>query len=173
MTFSIYDASVPVFTNALTSMRAWLDKAAAEKTEAELLGASLAADMKPLTAQFQMASDTDKNAVARLCGITAPTMPDTEASFAELRERCDATIAFIRSADPAVLAASGDREVALTFPNGMGYRFKGADYLTGFALPNFFFHVTTAYAILRAAGVSLGKPDFLQHLGPPNITGAA
>jgi hypothetical protein len=65
---------------------------------------------------------------------------------------------------------SDDREVVLKFPNGVGYRFVGAQYLAGFALPNFFFHVTTAYAILRNAGVSLGKPDFLQHLGPPNIT---
>jgi hypothetical protein len=173
MTFSLYDASVPVFANALTNMKAWLDKAAAQKDEADLLGASLAADMRPLTAQYQMASDTAKNAIARLCGIEAPSMPDVEASFAELRDRCDKTIAFVRSADPAVVAASGDREVVLSFPNGMGYRFQGADYLTGFALPNFFFHVTTAYAILRAAGVSVGKPDFLQHLGPPNITGAA
>lgn len=173
MTFSLYDASVPVFANALTNMKAWLDKAAAQKDEASLLGASLIADMRPLTAQYQMASDTAKSAIARLCGIEAPTMPDVEASFAELRDRCDKTIAFVRSADPAVLAASGDREVVLSFPNGMGYRFQGAGYLTGFALPNFFFHVTTAYAILRAAGVSLGKPDFLQHLGPPNITGAA
>jgi hypothetical protein len=173
MTFSIYDASVPVFANSLTNMKGWLDKAAAEKSESDLLGASLAADMRPLSAQFQMASDTAKNAIARLCGITAPAMPDTEATFAELRERCDKTIEFIRSADPALVATSGDREVVLSFPNGMGYRFKGAEYLTGFALPNFFFHVTTAYAILRTAGVSLGKPDFLQHLGPPNLTGAA
>lgn len=170
MTFSIYDASVPVFANALTSMKAWLDKAAAEKPEADLLGARLASDMKPLPAQFQMASDTAKNAVARLCGIAAPSMPDTETTFAELKQRCDQTIAFIRSVDPAVLAASEEREVVLSFPNGMGYRFTGADYLTGFALPNFFFHVTTAYALLRGAGVSVGKPDFLQHLGPPSIT---
>ena len=173
MTFSIYDASVPVFANALASMKTWLDKAAAEKPEADLLGSSLAADMRPLPAQFQMASDTAKNAVARLCGITAPTMPDTEATFSELQERCDRTIEFIKNVDPAVVAASGDREVVLSFPNGMGYRFRGAEYLTGFALPNFFFHVSMAYAILRAAGVGLGKPDFLQHLGPPNITGAA
>lgn len=173
MTFSIYDASVPVFANALTSMKAWLDKAAGEKPEADLLNASLAADMRPLPAQFQMASDTAKSAVARLCGITAPVMPDTEATFAQLQERCDKTIDFITGADPALLAAGSDREVVLTFPNGMGYRFRGAEYLTGFALPNFFFHVTTAYAILRAEGVSMGKPDFLQHLGPPNITGAA
>ena len=173
MTFSIYDASVPVFVNALTAMRAWLDKAAAEKPEADLLEARLAPDMKPLPAQFQMASDSAKNAIGRLSGIEAPSMADTEASFAELRDRCDRTIAFIKSVDPAILAASEDREVLLKFPNGMGYRFTGGAYLTTFALPNFFFHVTTAYAILRAAGVSLGKPDFLQHLGPPSpIDGA-
>ncbi|MBA3896477.1 MAG: DUF1993 domain-containing protein [Sphingomonadaceae bacterium] len=170
MSFSIYDASVPVFVNALTDMRAWLDKAGAEKTEAGLLEARIAPDMKPLPAQFQMASDTAKNAIARLSGIEAPSMPDTEASFAELRDRCDRTIAFVKSVDPAILAASEDREVVLKFPNGMGYRFTGSAYLTTFALPNFFFHATMAYAILRAAGVSLGKPDFLQHLGPPNLT---
>ena len=169
MTFSIYDASVPVFVNALTDMRAWLDKAAAEKPEADLLEARLAPDMKPLPAQFQMASDSAKNAIARLSGIEAPSMADTEASFAELRDRCDRTIAFIKSVDPAILAASADRDVELKFPNGMGYRFRGGAYLTTFALPNFFFHVTAAYAILRAAGVSLGKPVFLQHLGQPAL----
>ena len=168
MTFSIYDASAPVFINGLAGMKAWLDKAAAEKSEADFLEARLAPDMRPLTAQYQMASDSAKNAIARLCGVAAPAMPDTEASFAELRERCDKTIAFVAAADEALLATSGEREVVLSFPNGMGYRFTGATYLTGFALPNFFFHVTTAYAILRAQGVSLGKPDFLQHLGPPN-----
>lgn len=167
MSFSIYDCSVPVFVNSLTNMRAWLDKAAAEKNEADLLEARLAPDMLPLTRQYQMASDTAKNCIGRLSGIEAPSMADTEASFAELRDRCDRTIAFVKSADPAILAASEDRDVVLKFPNGTGYRFKGGDHLTRFALPNFFFHVTAAYAILRAAGVSLGKPDFLQHLGQP------
>ena len=167
MSFSIYDASAPVFVNALKNMRAWLDKAAAEKPEAELIDARLAPDMRPLAAQYQMASDTAKAAIARLCGIEAPSMPDTETSFAELKDRCDRTIAFVESVDRAALAGSGDREVVLRFPNGMGYRFAGAGYLTDFALPNFFFHVTTAYAILRAAGVGVDKPDFLQHLGMP------
>ncbi len=169
MAFTIYDASVPVFVNSLSDMRAWLDKAAAQEPESELVGMRLAPDMKPLTAQFQMASDTAKNAIARLAGIDAPSMPDTEISFADLRERCDRTIAFVESVDPAGLAGSAQRIVELKFPNGMGYRFAGSAYLTGFALPNFFFHVTTSYAILRAAGVSLGKPDFLQHLGRPNL----
>jgi hypothetical protein len=167
MTFSIYDSTVPVFTNGLTAMRGWLDKAAAEKPEAELIEARLAPDMRPLPAQYQLASDTAKNAIGRLSGIEAPAMADTESSFAELRDRCDKTIAFIQSVDPAIIAASADREIQLKLPNGTGWRFTGDDYVTRFALPNFYFHVTAAYAILRAAGVSLGKPDFLQHLGPP------
>jgi len=168
MTFSMYDASVPVFVNSLTAMRAWLDKAEDERPEADLMEARLAPDMKPLSAQFQMASDTAKNAIGRLTEVEAPSMADTESNFAELRARCDRTIDFVKSIDPETLAASADREVLLKFPNGTGWRFTGSDYLTRFALPNFFFHVTTAYAILRAAGVTLGKPDFLQHLGPPS-----
>lgn len=171
MSFSIYDASAPVFVNTLADMRAWLDKAAAAGSEADLVAAQLAPDMRPLSAQYQMASDSAKNAIARLAGIDAPSMPDTETSFDELRARCDKTIAFIKGVDEGLLNTSADRNVELKFPNGMGYRFTGSAYLTGFALPNFFFHATTAYAILRAVGVPLGKPDFLQHLGPPNIGG--
>jgi hypothetical protein len=169
MSFSIYEASVPVFAASLRDMRAWLDKAAGEKDEKTLIEARLAPDMRPFPAQYQMASDSAKNAIARLAGIEAPAMADTEASFAELRDRCDRTIAFIESVDAATLEGSEDREVQILFPGGMGYRFTGKAYLTGFALPNFFFHVSMAYAVLRAQGVSLGKPDYLQHLGPPNI----
>lgn len=167
MSFGMWEASVPVFANSLTNMRAWLDKAAQEKNETELMEARLAPDMRPFPAQYQMASDSAKNALARLTGTEAPSMPDTERSFAELRDRCDRTIDYLNGFNPKDLLGSEDREVILTFPNGMGYRFVGERYLTGFALPNFFFHATTAYAILRNAGVSLGKPDFLQHLGPP------
>jgi hypothetical protein len=169
MSFGMWDSSVPVFVNSLTNMRTWLEKAAQEKSEAALLEARLAPDMRPLPAQYQMASDTAKNALARLSGTDAPSMPDTETTFAELRERCDQTIEYVSGFSQQQLADSAEREVMVRFPNGMGYRFRGADYLTGFALPNFMFHVTTAYAILRHSGVSLGKPDFLQHLGPPNL----
>lgn len=169
MSFGIYDASVPVFVKGLTNMRAWLDKAAAEKDEGMLMEARLAPDMRPFPAQYQMASDSAKNALARLTGTDAPSMPDTEANFSELRDRCDRTIAYLKTFDAHSLEGSEDREVVLKFPNGTGYRFRGGEYLAGFALPNFFFHVTTAYAILRNAGVSVGKPDFLQHLGPPNL----
>lgn len=170
MDFNMWTASVPVFVNTLTDMRAWLDKAAGEKGEAALMEARLASDMRPLPAQYQMASDSAKNALARLTGTDAPSMADTEQSFAELKDRCDKTIAYLNGFDAASLVGSQDRAVELKFPNGMGYRWPGAAYLTGFALPNFFFHATTAYAILRNAGVALGKPDFLQHLGPPTIT---
>jgi hypothetical protein len=174
MSFTIYEASAPVFVAALTDMQAWLDKALAEgKDEATLVAARLAPDMRPFAAQFQMASDTAKGAVARLTGVEAPSMADTEASFAELKTRCRRTIDFIQSIDRAAFDGAEDRDVVMKFPNGMGYGFKGRDYLTGFVLPNFFFHVTTAYALLRANGVGLAKPDFLQHLGPPNIGAAA
>ena len=169
MSFTIYDASAPIFIASLRNLKALLDKAAAEKSEAELIDARLAPDMFPLSRQYQIASDSAKNAIGRLAGIEAPSMPDTEASFAELKDRCDRTIAFIESVDRVQLDGAEDRQVEIRFPNGMGYRFNGRDYLTGFALPNFFFHVTAAYAILRNAGIALGKPDFLQHLGPPNL----
>jgi hypothetical protein len=167
MSFTIYDASAPVFVSTLKNMRAWLDRAAAEADPAALVEARLAEDMKPLTAQYQFASDSAKNAIARLLGIDPPSMPDTETTFAELQARCDKTVAFIEGVDPAALAGAEDREVSIKFPNGTGYRFAGGDYLRRFALPNFYFHATTAYAILRAQGVSLGKPDYLQHLGMP------
>jgi len=168
MTFSVHDLSVPVFVSGLRNMRGWLDKADGAR-EGDLLGAKLAPDMRPLPAQYQMASDTAKNALGRLTGTDAPAMADTEASFAELQERCDRTIAYLEGIDPAALANSADRSIEMRFPNSMGYNWTGARYLTGFALPNFFFHMTTAYAILRANGVALGKPDFLQHLGPPDV----
>ena len=169
MSFGMWEASVPVFVNSLKNMRGWLDKAAQEKDAAVLMEARLAPDMRALPAQYQMASDSAKNALARLTGTEAPSMPDTEKSFAELRDRCDRTIDYLRGFDARSLEGSEGRQIVIQFPNGTGYGFRGDEYLAGFALPNFFFHVTTAYAIFRNAGISLGKPDFLQHLGPPNL----
>jgi hypothetical protein len=169
MSFDIYDASAPVFTAALTNMQKWLDKALAEgKDEAALMAARLAPDMRPFPFQIQSSSDTAKGAIARLAGIEAPSMADTETSFAELRARCQRTIDFIQGVDRKAFEGAAEREVVMKFPNGTAYRFSGARYLTGFALPNFFFHVTTTYALLRANGVGVGKPDFLQHLGAPS-----
>lgn len=168
MSFKIYEASAPVFTAALTNMQKWLDKALAEGgDEAVLMQARLAPDMRPLPFQIQSSSDTAKGCIARLAGLEAPSMADTEASFAELKARCQRTIDFIQSVDPAKLDGAEDRAVVMKFGNGRGYEFTGARYLTGYALPNFFFHVTTTYALLRANGVPVGKPDFLQHLGQP------
>lgn len=172
MTISMYDASIPLLVNTLTNMRNWLDKADAAAAEATLVGAKLIEDMRPLSAQYQMASDSAKNGIARLAGIEPPSMPDTEISFAELKARCDATIAFVQSVSAAQLEGSEAREVILKFPSGNGYRFDGLGYLTKFMLPNFFFHATTAYAILRAQGIAIGKPDFLAHMGQPNLTPA-
>jgi len=168
MSFTIYDASAPVFVRALTNIQAWLDKALAEgKSETGLVEARLAPDMLPFARQIQISSDTAKNAVARLMGVEAPSMPDTETTFAELKDRCQRTIDYINSFDRAAFDGAESRAVQLKFPNGMGYNFTGAEFLSGFALPNFFFHVTTTYALLRKEGVALGKPDFLQHLGMP------
>ena len=172
MSFTLYDASAPVFINAMTNIQAWLDKAVAEgKTEATLLEARLAPDMRPLPAQIQMASDTAKNTMARLAGIEAPAMADTEASFADLKDRCRRTIAFVESVSRPSLEGADTREVILKFGAGMGYRLTGGAYLTRFALPNFFFHVTSAYAVLRSQGVGVGKSDFLQHMGQPTAIG--
>jgi hypothetical protein len=174
MSFTIYDASAPVFVNAMTVMQDWLDKALSEgKDEAALMEARLAPDMFAFPRQIQLASDAAKAAVARLAGIEAPSMPDTEASFAELKARCQKTIDFIRSVERSKLDGAENRPITVRFPNGMGYQFAGKDFLTGFALPNFFFHVTTTYALLRAAGVGVGKPDFLAHLGQPVDLSAA
>ena len=116
--------------------------------------------MRPLTFQIQTASDTAKGCAARLAGIEAPAMADTETTFPELQQRIAKTIAFLDSVKPAQLAGAEDREIVLKFPNGE-MKFSGKDYVTGFALPNFYFHVTTAYAILRHNGIEIGKRDFL------------
>jgi hypothetical protein len=168
MSFSMYDASAPAFVASLTHIQSWLDKALAEgKDEKTLMEARLAPDMRPFPAQIQMASDAAKGCIARLTGVAAPAMPDTEASFAELKARCQKTIDYIQSVAPSAFDGADTRQATVRFPNGMGYVFAGKDLLTAFALPNFYFHVTTTYALLRAAGVSVGKPDFLAHLGRP------
>lgn len=161
MSFGLYDASAPVFVRALTNLSALIDKALAQGfDEATLMQARLAPDMRPFPAQIQLASDSAKGAVARLTGTDNPSMPDTEMSFAELKARIDATLAFIRSVPAGAYVGGGDRDVTLKFPGGEQH-FKGGAYLTGFALPNFFFHVAMAYALLRAAGVQIGKRDYL------------
>jgi len=165
MSYTIYDASVPVMTRALTNLSKILDKAVAQakaedKPLAELLEAKLAPDMRPFPFQIQSASDAAKGCAARLAGIEAPSMPDTETTFPELSARLKKTIDFLNTIKPEQLKGAEDREIVLKFPNGE-FRFTGKDFLAGFALPNFFFHVTTAYALLRHKGIAIGKMDFL------------
>jgi hypothetical protein len=170
---SIYDASVPVFARSLRNMSAWLDKAEVSGAdEARLMAARLAPDMRPFPFQFQAASDAAKGAVARLTGGQPPAMADDEASFADLKARLARTVDYVEGVARDAFEGAAERRVELRFPNGMGYGFDGMTFLTSFALPNFFFHVTTAYALLRTGGVPLGKPDFLQHLGQPNLQAA-
>lgn len=161
MSFSVYAASAPVFVRALNNTAAIIDKAlAAGLDETAILEARLAPDMHPFPRQIQMASDAAKGAVARLAGVEVPSMPDTETTLAELKARIAKTVAFIESVDASAYEGAEDREIVLKFPN-MELKFTGAEFLTSFALPNFFFHITTAYALLRATGAPIGKMDFL------------
>jgi hypothetical protein len=166
MSYSYHAATVPAFVGMLNNIKSWLDIAASTGNEAALIAAKLADDMFALARQVQITSDTAKGAGARMTGTEAPPMPDTETTFAELKERCDKTIAYLQGIDPAAYDAGGDREVVINFPNGAGVKFDGKTFLSGFALPNFYFHATTTYAILRANGVPLGKQNFLGHLAP-------
>ncbi len=125
-----------------------------------LPGCRLVADMFPLSRQVQIACDTAKGAVARLAGVDIPKHDDTEQTLAELKARIAKTLAFIEGVQPAQLDGSEEREVVLR-QRGQDVRFNGLQYLLGFALPNFYFHVTTAYGILRANGAGLGKRDFI------------
>ena len=165
MSFSIYDASIPPMIRALTNLSKIIDKAVAQaKAEdrplSQLLEARLAPDMHAFPNQIQIASDAAKGCAARLAGIEGPPMPDTEKTFPELQTRIAKTIDFLKSVSPDKLAGAEDRTITLTFPSGE-MKFSGRDYLTGFALPNFFFHVTTAYGLLRHKGINIGKMDFL------------
>ena len=163
---SLYQVAVPGFISMLGNMQRWLDKAAALGDEAGLLEARLAPDMAPLVRQFQIASDGAKGAAARMTATEAPAMADSEASFADLKQRCDKTIAYLQSIDAAAFDAGAAREVVMTFPNGSGMRLDGHTFLTQFSIPNFYFHATTAYAILRSRGLEIGKADFLAGLAP-------
>lgn len=165
MSISMHSASAPVFTRMLNNLLRWLDKAevhaAAKKFDASvLLAARLAPDMLAFTKQIQIATDTAKFCIARLAGVDAPKFDDNEASLAELRARIRTTISFLDSVPAAKVDGSESREVVIPRRDGP-ITMTGEAYLTNYALPNFFFHVTTAYALLRHNGVDLGKPDYL------------
>ncbi|HWJ75637.1 MAG TPA: DUF1993 domain-containing protein [Kaistia sp.] len=165
MTFSAYDVTIPVFERGFANLSAILDKGVAFAEAggfdpADLVEARLIADMDPLGAQVQRASDTAKACVARLAGITAPSFADEETSFPELQSRIARTLDFLRTVDAAALAGAEDRPVVLRSRAGEK-QFIGRDYIFQHAVPNFFFHVTTAYDILRHKGVPIGKRDYL------------
>jgi uncharacterized protein len=166
MAFSMYTASVPVFQHMLRNLSHILDKgeasAQARKFEPSVLATSrLAPDMLPFTRQILIACDAAKNGVARIAGIEAPKFEDNESTFAELKARIQKTLAFLETVPAAKLGGTETREV--TFPVGRDATrtMSSQAYLTTWVLPNFFFHVTTAYAILRHNGVDLGKADYL------------
>ncbi|WEK57861.1 MAG: DUF1993 domain-containing protein [Candidatus Brevundimonas phytovorans] len=164
MTFSLYDASVPMFVRGLNALVGVIDKAAASGLdEASLMQGRLAPDMLPFVAQVRIATDTAKGAVARLSGAEPLVLADDETSLAQLRDRVLRTIAYVEGVGVETFAGAETRPVQLKFP-GMELNFDGAGYLTSFALPNFYFHVTTAYALLRHAGIALGKRDYLGRL---------
>jgi hypothetical protein len=165
MTISMYTASVPRFANTLKNLSEILTKgerhALARKIDpAVLLGARLYPDMYPLTRQVQTACDGVKGGVARLAGIEVPKHEDTETTFAELQQRIAKVVAFIESVPAEKVDGSEERHIVLKLRD-TEVAFSGLQYLSGFVLPNFYFHVVTAYNILRHNGVELGKRDFL------------
>ncbi|HXQ32077.1 MAG TPA: DUF1993 family protein [Steroidobacteraceae bacterium] len=165
MSISMYQASVPVFQQQLTALKGVLTKAesqavAMKASPAVLLEARLYPNMFPLTRQVQIAADFAKGTSARLAGLEPPVYPDTESSFAELVARIDRTLEFLKTLRPVQIDGQEERTIDLKV-GGQPRTFKGLPYLLHFALPNFFFHATTAYAILRHNGIELGKQDFM------------
>ncbi|MGH8707002.1 MAG: DUF1993 domain-containing protein [Burkholderiales bacterium] len=165
MTISMYQASAPRFANILGNLAAILDKAQAHCEAKRIDPLALTAfrlypDMLPFTRQITIACDTAKGAVARLAGVEIPKHEDTETTLAELKARIAKTVDFIGTIKPAQIDGSEDKTIVLKL-GGREQTFKGLQYLLGFAQPNFYFHVTAAYAILRHNGVELGKRDYI------------
>jgi len=165
MSFSIYDASVPPMIRMLENLSKFLDKAVHQAKEKDiplqsLLDARLAPDMFPLPRQIQIATDAAKGCAARLAGLEAPSFTDTEATFPELQERIAKTIAYLKTFRPEQLAGSESRAITIKTPTRT-LQFSGLEFLTLYANANFFFHVTTAYGILRSRGLEIGKMDYL------------
>jgi hypothetical protein len=174
MAFSMSSSSLPVFQIGLNALSGLLDKAeayaAAKQIDASvLLNTRLYPDMYPLVRQIQIATDLAKNGSARLAGVEPPRYEDNETTVGELKARLAKTVAFLKTLDAKKIDEAVDRE--LTFPLGPTKKghMKGDDYLNHFLLPNFYFHLTTAYAILRHCGIELGKADFLAGI-PLKIT---
>ena len=165
MPISMYAASLPPIRRSLTSLRTIIEKAAAHAEAKKidpsvLLGTRLYPDMFPFSRQIQIASDNAKGTASRLAGVEPPKYEDNESTFPELMARLDKTIAYLDTFKPAQIDGSEEKTITMPLPKG-ALTFTGMAYLTDFALPNFYFHVTAAYAILRHCGVEIGKLDFL------------
>ena len=165
MATALYDLTVPMFVRGLTALSGLLDKGAAYAAEqgidpATLTGAQLIADMKPLTAQVQFACDTAKGTVTRLGELEPVAMPDDEQTFAQLQARIAKTIALLEAVPREKIDGREDATVVLKIPGGE-IPFTGRSHVLTFSLPNFYFHLTITYALLRQAGVPVGKMDFL------------
>ncbi len=165
MKISMYQASAPRFVNTLGNLSALIDKAAAhcegrKIDPAALTAARLYPDMFPFSRQVQIACDTAKGAVARLAGMEVPKHEDSEKTFEELKARIAKTVAFVQSVKPGQVDGSEERDIHLKLGK-LEVTWKGLQYLCGFALPNFYFHVATAYDILRHNGVEIGKRDYI------------
>ena len=165
MTISMYQISAPVFTKMLGALANVLDKGAAfavaKKIDPAVLMASrLAPDMFPLTRQVQIAADFAKGPVARLAGLEVPKYDDNETTIDALKARLEKTIAFVKGFGPSQIDGTEERDINLTV-GGQPQTLTGQNYLLHFALPNFYFHITAAYAILRHNGVEVGKKDYM------------
>lgn len=165
MTISMYQASVPVFVRGLTNLAQLLEKAAAHAEAKKfdggvLVGSRLFPDMLPLAAQIRIATDGVKGGCARLAGLEPPVYEDNEATLPELIARLRKTVAYLDSLKPEQIDGSEDRAITMKIGSHT-LSFVGQPYLLSFVIPNFFFHITTAYNILRHNGVDIGKQDFL------------
>ncbi|MBK7059920.1 MAG: DUF1993 domain-containing protein [Rubrivivax sp.] len=166
MSISMHSSSVPVLLRNLNNVLAWLDKAQAHAEARKFdpvnyLGLRLAPDMLPFAKQIQILSDTAKGCAARLAGVDIPKWEDTEVNLDDLRTRIRKTIDYLQSVPAAQIDGSEGREIVITLRSG-DVKFDGQRYLEHWALPNFYFHLMTAYALLRQAGVDLGKQDYLK-----------
>lgn len=166
MSISVYQASVGAYEVSMNAFIAILGKAADHAVTRKFdpkvyMTARLRPDMMPFSRQVQNFCDNAKNASARLAGVQAPVMEDAETTIEELRTRIEKTLAYIKSLDKAAVEAGGEREIV--FPVGQNIKAKmlGVDYLVHYSLPNFYFHYTTAYDLLRYSGVEIGKRDYL------------
>src|ERR1700674_2182857 len=166
MTISMYKTSAPIFVQFLTSVSAVLDKAAAHAEAKKidpvvLLNTRLYPDMHPLIRQVREATNHAASACGRVAGAELPTFANTEASIPELKDRIAKTIDFIKGLKPAQIDGTEDKDITIKFPSGAERKFTGQALLLNFCLPNFYFHYTTAYDILRHCGVEVGKRDFM------------